>query len=87
MPVYLLHFERRYQHAGHYLSSTHDLAARLAQHRAGTGARWMEVIAQAGIAWTVARVWDGGRDVEMQLKRWHSGVRLCPLCRREAVRS
>ncbi|MBV9709088.1 MAG: endonuclease [Chloroflexi bacterium] len=85
MPVYLLHFERRYKHAGHYLGYTHDLATRLAQHRAGNGARLMEVITQAGIAWTVACVWEGGRDVEMQLKRWHSGVRLCPLCRHKAV--
>jgi hypothetical protein len=54
---------------------------RLAHHRAGTGARLMAVVARAGIAWSVARVWpDGDRTFERNLKH-HSGTRYCPVCR------
>lgn len=81
MTVYLLHFERAYKHARHYLGYTHDLDERLACHRAGTGARLMQVVTDASIDWQVARTWDGGRDMERKLKKWHSGVNLCPICR------
>ena len=85
--VYLIHFERpigdlsnpRGQ-ARHYLGSTTDLEARLAAHRAGNGSRLMEVVNEAGIAWTVTRTWPGGRDLERQLKRQHNSPRLCPIC-------
>jgi predicted GIY-YIG superfamily endonuclease len=80
MTVYLIHFLEPYKHAEHYLGSTNDLEHRLAMHRSGQGARLMEVITQAGIPWKVACVWEGGRDVEKQLKRRHSGKRLCPIC-------
>ena len=35
--IYLLHFERSYHHARHYLGYTDDLDGRLAAHRAGRG--------------------------------------------------
>lgn len=82
MAVYLLHFERPYKHARHYLGYSSNLTARLRKHRAGNGARLITVITQAGIGWEVARVWpDGGRDLERTLKARHSGVRLCPICK------
>lgn len=84
--VYLIHFERPYYHARHYLGTTNDLEHRLQQHAKGTrsgGARLMEVVTQAGIAWWVARTWIGGRELERQLKSWKSGCRLCPLCSAE----
>jgi hypothetical protein len=44
--VYLLHFDRPYRHARHYLGWTADetVDARLARHRAGGGARLIAVI-------------------------------------------
>ena len=78
--VYLLHFTERYRHAGHYLGSTNDLPKRLAEHHRGRGARLLAVIKAAGIAWQLARTWEGGREQERKLKRRKSGVRLCPLC-------
>lgn len=66
--VYLVHFETPYRHAKHYLGSTADLDARLAQHRAGTGARLMAVITDAGIGWRIARTWSGDRRLERRLK-------------------
>ncbi|MDP9403828.1 MAG: endonuclease [Actinomycetota bacterium] len=82
--VYLLHFERRYRHAGHYVGSTSDLDARLAAHRAGRGARLVEVIVAAGIDFTLARTWPGGRQLERRIKRQKASPRLCPLCREAA---
>ena len=82
--VYLIHFERKYKHAGHYLGYTDNLEERLERHRAGNGARLMEVIKKAGIGWELARTWPGGRALERQLKRRHNSPQLCPICQREA---
>ena len=87
--VYLLHFDRLYvpypdaplwDCAGHYCGTT-DLAARLARHAAGNGARLVAVVHQAGISWQLARVWPGPRERERQLKRQGGASRRCPLCR------
>lgn len=79
--VYLIHFDTPYHHAKHYLGSAVDLEARIAAHRAGTGARLLEVVNDAGIGWHVVRVWTGaGRKFEAQLKRYRHAARLCPVC-------
>jgi predicted GIY-YIG superfamily endonuclease len=80
--VYLLHFDRPYRHARHYLGYTGKaLKQRLAAHQAGTGARLMEVVIAAGITFTVARIWrQGSRKLERQLKRLKHAPRLCPIC-------
>jgi predicted GIY-YIG superfamily endonuclease len=78
--VYLLHFSEPYRHARHYLGSTDNLERRLAEHRGGTGARLMEVVSEAGISFTLARTWPGGRQRERQLKKQGGRSRLCPLC-------
>jgi predicted GIY-YIG superfamily endonuclease len=79
--VYLLHFQHRYKHAGHYLGSSTNLTTRLQAHANGHGARLLAVVHAAGIAWQLARTWDGGRERERALKRQKNNVRLCPLCR------
>lgn len=80
--VYLLHFDRRYKHAAHYLgSTTGPLADRLDAHRSGRGARLMEVVTNAGISFQLARVWRGGRTIERRLKNYGGAAQLCPFCR------
>jgi predicted GIY-YIG superfamily endonuclease len=79
--VYLLHFERPYKHARHYLGSTNRLTARLAEHQEGRGARLLEVVHAAGIPWVLARTWEGGRERERQLKKQAGASRFCPLCK------
>lgn len=81
--VYLIHFEKPFKHARHYLGVTTDLNRRLSQHRNGGGARLMEVITQAGIRWEIARTWNGGHSMEKRLKGWKSGYKLCPICKQE----
>lgn len=86
--VYLLHFDRPYKHARHYLGSAKDLQARLEEHRNGTGSRLMAVLKANGIGFTLVRVWrpnkkkDGlnGRELEARLKRHQKNCKLCPLC-------
>ena len=78
--VYLLHFDRRYQHAGHYCGWSENLCSRLADHAAGRGARLLTVLRDAGIGWQLARTWPGGRGRERALKRQGGASRRCPLC-------
>jgi hypothetical protein len=59
---------------------TADLAARLALHEQGQGARLLAVARAAGIGWTLARTWPGSRARERQLKRQGGASRRCPLC-------
>jgi hypothetical protein len=87
--VYLLHFEREIGsednprgRAGHYLGHTgrDDLDARLAEHKAGRGARLTQVLLEQGVQWKLVRTWPGGRDLERALKDQHHANRLCPEC-------
>ena len=79
--IYLLHFDQPVSnHARHYLGWASDLAARLEAHRAGRGARLMEVVKERGITWHLARTWEGTRDRERAIKDRAESPRLCPDC-------
>lgn len=85
--VYLLHFDRPYKHAAHYLGYAVDLDARIEEHRKGQGARLVEVIIEAGHDFVVARTWlNGTRKLERKLKNWHKSSQLCPICRANKAR-
>ena len=94
--VYTLHFDPPYtpapdappyKQAGHYTGWAKDpaahLAARLARHEAGLGARLTQVQRAAGGTWRLAAVEPGDRTRERQLKQ-HSARRRCPICKAEA---
>lgn len=66
--VYLLHFSAPYRHARHYTGWTYDLAARLAVHAAGHGARLVAVAKAAGITFALARTRPGTRADERAIK-------------------
>jgi predicted GIY-YIG superfamily endonuclease len=78
--VYLLHFDRPYRHARHYMGTAQHLDERLARHRSRQGARLMEVVTAAGISFVLARTWEGSRELERRLKKRKEGPRLCPIC-------
>lgn len=86
MAVYLLHFSKPLKHARHYCGYTKaDVETRVADHRAGTGARLCAVAVAAGIELELVRVWpDGTRTFERSLKDG-SLTTLCPLCRPAAL--
>ena len=87
--VYLLHFNHRYAHAGHYLGSAANVRHRVHEHGTAKGGRLTQVVKAAGIGWTVARVWPtadehGARVLESKLKKQGGRAQLCPLCRATA---
>jgi predicted GIY-YIG superfamily endonuclease len=78
--VYLIHFQRKLAHSGHYIGFTTNLDKRITDHLCGQGARLMEVITEAGIEWKVARTWQGDRNFERYLKNRKDAPRLCVIC-------
>ena len=82
--IYLLHFDRSYRHARHYLGYTEDLEARLAAHRAGRGSPLVAAAVRDGIGFQLAATWPGDRTEERRLHRYrNSPRRLCPICREQ----
>jgi predicted GIY-YIG superfamily endonuclease len=80
--IYLLHFDRTYHHAQHYLGWSTNLEQRLAQHRAGRGSPLIAAAIAHGITFQLAATWPGDRTRERQLHRYkNSARRLCPICR------
>ncbi len=80
--VYLIHFKDKLAHAQHYIGCAKDIAARIARHRAGRGARLMRAIVAAGIEWELAQIYPGqDYAFERKLKARHGASRFCPICK------
>lgn len=82
---YLLHFRQPISPAHtaqHYLGWAEDIERRIAEHRAGRGARLTQVAKERGIDFVVVRTWEGDRSLERKLKSRKEAPRLCPICRR-----
>lgn len=88
MAVYLLHFDKPYQHARHYLGYAADdkLHQRIDRHYDATPGdghhhRLMQVVKAAGISFTLARVWPHGTRADERKKKKQGGKsRMCPIC-------
>ena len=79
--VYLLHFERSYRHARHYIGFTQNLEQRLEAHRAGRGSPLIAAAIADGTDFQLAAIWEGDRHDERRLHRQkNTRARLCPLC-------
>lgn len=93
--VYLLHFDKPYRHAKHYVGYTamESLEQRLERHRDGRGARLLAVCVEHGIGFKAVRTWrfksaEAARQKERKLKVSGGASRYCPCCkeaRREAL--
>lgn len=82
--VYLLHFERNYKHAAHYLGFAENLENRIEDHAKGCGARLTQVIKKAGIGFQLVKTWvNQTRKFERALKNRRQARALCPACRTE----
>lgn len=78
--VYLLHLDPPYKHARHYTGFASDLDERLKDHRAGRGARLLQVVKEAGGTFRLVRTWPGTRTLERAIKDMRAAPRLCPEC-------
>ncbi|TLN00391.1 endonuclease [bacterium] len=87
--VYLLHFDKPFHHANHYIGFTDEkLEQRLERHKSGDGARILRAITKAGIEFEVARTWeDGDRNFERWLKNQKKASRFCPICQARAKKN
>jgi len=79
--IYLLHFDKPFRHATHYLGWADDLHDRLAKHGTSAGANLLWHVRRAGITWRCARTWTGDRFRERRLKSQGGKARMCPICR------
>lgn len=81
---YLLHFERSFKHARHYVGFVEDegkVSDRLKRHADGGGAALTRAVSRAGIGLAIVRTWQGkSRRFERRLKNQKHHTRLCPLC-------
>lgn len=83
MSVYLLHFDPRYQHAGHYIGFCQDDSPerRFEHHMAGRGSPLVKAAIAAGSRVHVAQFFPGAsRTFERKLKNWGSARKWCPAC-------
>lgn len=90
---YLIHFDRPYRHARHYIGFTRNLRLRLhtylrgrrRQHRRNNAL--MAAVHKAGIEWTPVLIWPGeDHRFERHLKQ-SSGIRHCPICKPAFLRA
>jgi predicted GIY-YIG superfamily endonuclease len=82
--VYLIHFEKKFKHAQHYIGfavSESAFKRRMKKHRSGLGANLLKHVNEAGINWEVVRTWpDGDRNFERRLKNMKKSQDYCPEC-------
>lgn len=83
MAVYLIHLDKPFRHARHYLGYSQGLDSikyRLAHHKSGSGANLLKHVANAGIGFQIVRVWPNGSKSDERRLKSHSSTRLCPIC-------
>lgn len=79
--LYLLHFDRPFGHARHYLGFSTDLDARLAAHASGRGANLLRHVRAAGIGWTLVKTWSCKTRVDERRMHTNGHATRCPVCR------
>lgn len=82
--VYLIHLDTPIAgHAQHYIGWAKHLEARIAHHRAKTGARLLQVAVELHINFEVVATWEGDRHFERKLKNRKNARRICPVCKKK----
>lgn len=85
--IYLIHFDTPLHHANHYVGfvdgDQNAVNTRLAEHRAGHGAKILAACNQRGITYKVVRTMPGNRARERQIKNTHQTRAYCPICSRK----
>jgi predicted GIY-YIG superfamily endonuclease len=83
--IYILHFEEKYKHAGHYLGYTAHVERRIQQHQSGHSVPLMDAVNAAGIPWMLAAILDGDKATEKRLRLRKNTPRFCPQCRQARI--
>jgi hypothetical protein len=84
--VYLLHLSEPLSPdhtAQHYVGWTRNadtLRRRLGHHRAGSGARFLDVARERGVSSELVAVYRGDRHLERRFKRHGDCPKMCPVC-------
>jgi predicted GIY-YIG superfamily endonuclease len=78
--IYVLHFDEKYKHAGHYLGYTNNVERRMQQHRSGHSVPLMDAVNAAGIPWMLAATFKGDKAMEKALRHRKNTPRFCPQC-------
>lgn len=82
--VYVLHFDTKLEHAGHYIGSTENLLRRLTAHANGCGARIMREMMLRGNKWRLGALGVAShasiRRVEREVKDQRHAIRYCGVC-------
>lgn len=82
--VYVVHFERPYKHARHYLGWTRELKQRFYRHTSlapiRRGSALMRAVVAAGIAFKVVRVWPDRTRYDERRKHGNGHSQRCPVC-------
>lgn len=83
--LYLLHFERPFHHAQHYLGWARHREERIQAHLEGDSdaSRLMRAVHEAGIKVTWVQFLDGGKSTERKIKNRGTLKKTCLMCRPE----
>jgi hypothetical protein len=81
--VYLIHFNKPYKHAGHYLGKTRiGHRNRTSQHHVSPGPL-IKAAKENGSSFVVSRIWrNAAADYERRLKNRGGMTKNCPYCRK-----
>ena len=88
--VYLIHFDKPFKHARHYLGYTANermYLKRIQHHRTNRGSRLLAAVNRAGIKWEVVRTWtEADGNFEQRIKACGNIPKYCPICRKTRKR-
>lgn len=86
--IYLLHFDRPYEHARHYIGFTEGpVEDRIALHLRGQGSPLVRAAVESGIEVSLAVTYQGTRAWERRFKRRKNTSHICPVCRANGRKS
>lgn len=80
--IYVLHFERAYHHAKHYIGIALDgnVNRRAFEHVTGIGSPLVKAVVEAGIEVYLTLTVPGDRKLERKMHNRH-GTNVCPRCK------
>jgi predicted GIY-YIG superfamily endonuclease len=83
--VYLIHFEKHFKHAKHYIGFTSvNVEERFKRHKNGSGSSLLKAVSKEKINFIIARTWPGKPfSFEKDLKHQKNSKRFCPICNPE----